>query len=62
MTELCKPKGAKTKAPSVGVIEARKAMTAVKERAADGSPEDQRLLVKCYLEQSKMPAASPRAN
>jgi len=62
MTELCKPKGAKTKAPTVGVIEARAAMAAIRARAAEGSPEDQRLLVLCYLEQGKMPAASPRAN
>ena len=51
MTELRKSKGAKTKAPTVGVIEARAAIAAVKERAAEGNEADQRLLIRCYLEQ-----------
>ena len=53
MTELRKTKGARTKAPTVGVIEARAAMAAIKERAAEGNPEDQRLLVHAFFEQDK---------
>jgi len=58
MSELRKTKGAKTKAPTVGVIEARAAMAAIKVRAADGSPEDQRLLISAFLQQGSLPATS----
>ncbi len=44
-----RPKGAKARKPEVPVMAARRALEGIKERAAEGSAEDQRALYLGYL-------------
>ena len=44
-----RPKGAKAKAPAVPILAAKRALEGIKERAAEGSAEDQRILYLGYV-------------
>ena len=44
-----RPKGAKAKAPAVPIMAAKRALEGIKERAAEGSAEDQRILYLGYV-------------